>query len=257
MPPSAPIAPLKKDDALKLRDRLLTALNQALMEVHLPALDEDGKLHHEEIDGENRWAMRLSRKDLWPHVAPTPGIVTTPGLRYEVWFFQKRAEVWFALVCPRTRLPAPARESLKPWWKNWVESGTYARRYKPIDGVWLKSYPDTDGIWRSAPADDRFEHRFDKNLLAPLVTLVRDTLPGIEKALDLGNTPPLSGQPSEKASSPVEPAAQASSLAQAFQQAAAARNPLQELAEKFNAGKSGGGKGSPGSPNASTKGPRR
>jgi len=230
---------MKKDDALKLRDRLLLALNTALVDLHLPELQEDGKLYHEEVAGENRWAMRLSRQGVWPHVPAGAGIVATPGLRYEVWFFQKRDELWFGLVCPRSRLLAPTRDALKPWWKTWVESGTYARRYKPLDPVWLRSYPDSDGVWRSAPADDKFE----KNTLSPLLTLVRDTLPGIEKAL----------APVTSASSVSEGASgEAPTLAEAFQQAAAARNPLQELAAHFNTsgtsapGKNLSGKNPPG-----------
>lgn len=208
---------MKKDDALQRRDQLVSAVKLELEGLSLPALTEDGKLYHEEIEGENSWAVRLSRPGIWPHVASGGASAppVTPGLRYEIWLFQKREEALIGLVCPRPRMPAPVLDALKPWWKEWVEGGKFARRYKPLDALWLKRYPDSMGIWRSTPLNEKLEQH--------LCQLVRDTLPGLQKSLD--------------------PLLLDGALAATFGEAAAARNPLQELANHF-----GGSRGAPSRP---------
>lgn len=211
---------MKKDDALQRRDQLISALRLELEGLALPALTEDSKLYHDEIEGENCWAIRLSRPGIWPHVGaggPSAPPVT-PGLRYEIWLFQKREEALIGLVCPRPRMPASVLDALKPWWKEWVEGGKFARRYKPLDALWLKRYPDSLGIWRSTPLDEKLERH--------LCQLVRDTLPGLQKALD-----PILSQ-----------GELAKELAKVFADSATARNPLQELAQHFG-GDFGGSRG--------------
>jgi hypothetical protein len=195
---------MKKDDAIGRREKVLKALNEALAGLgHAPLVD-DGRLYHEEVAGENRWAQRLSRPE-WPHIPAGQAPVATPGLRYEVWYFQKQEVAWIALLYGRRPAMADLTRALTPLWREWIESGKYARRYHPLDAVWTRSYPETDGIWRSVPLDDKL----DRGLL----TLVRDTLPVLEKLI-----------------AGIDPEGM---LAGAFRQAGQARDPLAELADRF------------------------
>lgn len=197
---------MKKDDALDRREKVLRTLNEELTRLGKAPLSDDGKLYHAELDGENRWAQRLSRPGLWPHVAEGQAALAMPGLRYEVWYFQKRPEAWIALLCNRREPAGALTQALAPWWREWVSGGKFARRYAPLNQDWEHLYPETDGIWRTVPLDDKLEKG--------LITLVRDTLPGLEKVLA---TVDAEG-----------------TLAGDYQQAGQERDLLAELAAKFN-----------------------
>jgi hypothetical protein len=199
---------MKKDDVLKRREQALVTLNSRLSTLSLPQLIDDGKLYHEEIEGENRWAQRLSAPG-WPHVSASQNTVSTPGLRYEIWYFQKRSELWLGLLHTASPATTALSAQLKPQWKDWLESGRYARRYRALTATWQKSCPGSEGIWRELAGE--------KKLDEALELLVRDTLPVLEKLLaELDPTRTLE-------------------LAQL--EHARARNPLEELASRFNAGR--------------------
>lgn len=166
---------MKKDEVLQRREKLLETVNAALAKLGREPLTDDGKLYHAEIDGENRWAQRLSRPAIWPHVPEGAGVLALPGLRYEIWYFQKRKEAWIGLLCSRRDAAGHLSAALQDHWQDWRTSGKYAKRYGALDDIWERQYPDTDGIWRTAPLDDKLEKAVEQ--------LVRDTLPGIEKAL--------------------------------------------------------------------------
>ena len=127
---------------------------------------------------------------------------------------------WIALLNSRQGPVTGLIDVLKPCWLEWVEGGKFARRYKPIEGLWQTAYPQTDGIWRAVPVDARSDR-----LEQALLTLVRDTLPGVEKAVE---------RAAEKAGGKAASGGTAVNLAAEFKAANEARNPLAELAAKFN-----------------------
>jgi hypothetical protein len=197
---------MKKDEVLQRRERLLEGLNAALAKLGQEPLADDGKLYHSEIDGENSWAQRLSRPERWPHLPERGRDLALPGLRYEIWYFQKRKEAWIGLLSSRREAAQTLTDALKPQWQEWVSSGKYAKRYAQLNDVWARQYPDTDGIWRTAPLDDKLDRAVEQ--------LVRDTLPGIDKALAVADP---QGE-----------------LAQGFATAGQERDLMAELAAKFN-----------------------
>lgn len=196
---------MKKDEVLQRRERLLETVNAALAKLGQEPVADDRKLYHSEIDGENSWAQRLSRPDRWPHLPEGAGTLALPGLRYEVWYFQKRKEAWVALLCSRRDAAGKLSEALKSQWQEWLTSGKYAKRYVALDDTWERQYPDTDGIWRTAPLDDKLEKAVEQ--------LIRDTLPGIDKALAAADPQ--------------------GDLAKGFAEAGQERDLLAELAAKF------------------------
>jgi hypothetical protein len=197
---------MKKDEVLQRRERLLSTVNEALAKLGHEPLADDGKLYHSEIDGENSWAQRLSRPERWPHLPERGRDLALPGLRYEIWYFQKRKEAWIALFCNRRDAAGVLSDALKTQWQDWLTSGKYAKRYVALNETLQRQYPDTDGIWRTAPLDDKLEKAVEQ--------LVRDTLPGIDKALAAAD--PQGG------------------LAQGFAAAGQERDLMAELAAKFN-----------------------
>ena len=197
---------MKKDDVLQRREKIVTGLNAALAKLGRAPLADDGKLYHAEIDGENRWAQRLSRPEQWPHVPEGGAPLAMPGLRYEIWYFQKRPEAWIGLLCSRREPAGALTAALQPLWRDWLTSGKYAKRYQPLNATWQGVYPETDGIWRAVPLDDKLDKGLEQ--------LTRDTLAELEKAV-----------------AAVDPQGE---LAQTFQQASQERDLLAELAAKFN-----------------------
>jgi hypothetical protein len=197
---------MKKDEVVQRRERVVATLNEALAKLGHGPLTDDGKLYHTEIDGENSWAQRLSRRGQWPHLPEGAGTLALPGLRYEVWYFQKRKEIWIGLLCSRREAAQALSDALKPQWREWQTSGKYAKRYVPLDAVWQRQYPDTDGIWRTAPLDDKMEKALEQ--------LVRDTLPAIDKAMAVADPQ--------------------GALAEGFAKAGAERDLMAELAAKLN-----------------------
>ncbi|MBC7543744.1 MAG: hypothetical protein H7338_13540 [Candidatus Sericytochromatia bacterium] len=197
---------MKKDDVLQRREKIIRNVNESLARLGRSPLVDDGKLYHAEIDGENRWAQRLSRPEHWPHVPEGGAPLAMPGLRYEIWYFQKRPEAWVALLCNRREPAGALIDALKPLWKDWLTSGKYAKRYLPLNATWQSVYPETDGIWRAVPLDDKLDKGLEQ--------LTRDTLGELEKAV-----------------TSVDPAGE---LARSFQTANQERDLLAELAAKFS-----------------------
>lgn len=196
---------MKKDEVLKRREEVLKTLNTRLEALGWAPLVDDGKLYHDELEGEGRWVQRLSRPS-WPHVAKGQGPNVTPGLRYELWYYQRQSVVWMGLVCPPSPVLQVLNTAFEPQVKEWLASGKYAKRYRAVEGSWQRLYPKTLGICRALPIDGKLEDGME--------LLCRDTLPELDRIL-----------------AQVDPEQQ---LAAAFKQAADARNPAAELASKFN-----------------------
>ena len=142
---------MKKDDALKMREKVLTQVAELTSRYNLPSLAEDGKLYHDEIDGENLWMQRFSRPGVWPHIRAGEASLVKPGLRYEMWYFAKREEVVVALLLGRGKAIDPLYPLLKPLFTEFVEEGRYARRYTQPDDVMRKVHPAQPGIMRRVP----------------------------------------------------------------------------------------------------------
>lgn len=196
---------MKKDEVLKRRDEVLKTLNERLEALGWTPLVDDGKLYHDEMEGEGRWVQRLSRAS-WPHVAKFQGPNVTPGLRYELWYYQRQSVVWVGLVWPLHPTLEGLNKALDPQLKEWLASGKYAKRYRPLEGSWHRLYPKTLGICRALPIDGKLEEGLEQ--------LCRDTLPELDRIL-----------------AQVDPD---QTLPAQFKAAADARNPMAELASKFN-----------------------
>lgn len=132
---------MKKDDVMALRERLALAGAQAATKAGLEGLADDGKLSHDEVGEVSRWALRMSAPGRWPHRHDAP------GLRFEAWFFQGKPrpdEEVLLMAVAREDGPAEA-------FKELVEGGKYAKRYKPLEPLIGKFYPGAIGVSRRAP----------------------------------------------------------------------------------------------------------
>lgn len=164
---------MKKDDALQWRERFLAIAEATGARLGLP-LAEDGKLYHDEVAGQARWAQRFSRPGRWPHRAAPDAC---PGLRYEIWYPAGKDEVLrFVLLCDAERGLDALQTALAPTFRELVEGGRYARRYKAIGPEVQGFYAGAVGIERGAPARaEKAEPAFSQFL--------DDTLRPIESAL--------------------------------------------------------------------------
>ena len=165
---------MKKDDALALGDRLAEAARQAAEKAGYAGLSADLKRVHDEVDGVGRWALRLALPS-WPHQPKAP------GLRLEAWLFQgkpKPDEEALLLVVDAGLDDALRRKVLEPAFKELVEGGKFARRYKPLEPLVLRFYPHAAGAMRRAPA------AVPAKLEAAWVQLVTDALKPLAAALD-------------------------------------------------------------------------
>jgi hypothetical protein len=202
------IGPMKKDDALDLRERLRAVALQTADRLGGPALADDGKLYHDEVDGLARWAQRLSVPGRWPHQAVEAGQAAHPGLRFEVWYVagKKYEELYLLALCGVDQGLDALQKAIAPTFKQLVDGGKYARRYKPLEPLIGRFYPGVTGVVRRAPLQIAKAE-------AAVAQLIEDAL----KPLDLAVTA-------------WDPAGAA---AGEFQDAAAAYDPLAALKAKF------------------------
>lgn len=148
-----------KEDALKWRDRLGPAAARAAAKAGVANLADDGKLYHDEVDGQARWAQRLAAPG-WPHAASHAGAPARPGLRLEIWYPpgkpRKDEEVTLlALVADEPAL-ARLRDRLEPVWSSLLGGGKAAGRYKALEAVEplaVRLEPGVAGIARRVAAN--------------------------------------------------------------------------------------------------------
>lgn len=148
------ITPMKKDDALDLRERLRASADKTAARLGVSGLADDGKLYHDEAADTARWAQRLSVPSRWPHREIAAGAPACPGLRFEVWYFAGKAkdeELMLLALCDGEHDLAPLQKHLAPVFKQLIEGGKFARRYKPLEPMVAKFYPHAVGVGRRAP----------------------------------------------------------------------------------------------------------
>ena len=209
---------MRKEEILALRDRVLREAANGLERKHLPPLCPDPRLHAHDADREVIWIDRLVPSDRWPHAGSGGPGGALPGLRYEVWYFQKRETALLALLCSGRPVLAPLASALAPLWKAFVEEGRYARRYRSIDdraadaALIAAMDPGGRGIWRPAPQSDA-------KLAAALEARVVDTCSRIDEALRA-----------------VDPDGR---LPEQWREAVEERDPVAELKERFGRARPG------------------
>lgn len=145
---------MKKDDALDLREKLRAVADQTAAKLGVAGLVDDGKLYHDEMDDTARWAQRLSVPTRWPHRAVEAGSPACPGLRYEVWYMAGKAkdeELWLMVLCDGEHGLDALQGALKAPFKQLVEGGKYAKRYKPLEPLVTRFYPGAIGVGRRSP----------------------------------------------------------------------------------------------------------
>jgi hypothetical protein len=170
---------MKKDDALDLRERLRAVAEQAAARAGVAGLADDGKLYHDEVNDLARWAQRLSVPGRWPHLAVEAGQPACPGLRYEVWYMAGKAkdeELLLLLLCDGEHGLDGLQATLKAPFKQLVEGGKYARRYKPLEPLVTTFYPQAIGVGRRSPLDPA-------KAGAALTQLLDDSLKLIDQAV--------------------------------------------------------------------------
>lgn len=148
------ITPMKKDEALSWRERVLAQALETARKQGFEALAEDGKLYHDEIDQVGRWAQRFSLAGRWPHAGAGAEHPACPGLRYEVWYFAGKAKEETALLlvlAEPSRGLEPLCKHLAPTFKTLVEGGKYARRYTKLEPLVTRFYPEAVGVGRRVP----------------------------------------------------------------------------------------------------------
>lgn len=207
---------MRKEEILRLRDRVLPGIIDGLAKKHIPMPEPDARLYPQEVDGELFWIDRLSYPGVWPHAghgaAPSPA----PGLRYEVWYFQKRETVLLTLLCDAHPALEPLVRALEPVFTAFEKDGKYAKRYRsvrdrsPEAALLLRVEPNSRGVWRAAPVSE-------EKLVKALEIFITDTYSPVQKAVQ-------SADPDGR-------------LPGALSQAAVERDPLAELKAKFNADK--------------------
>ncbi len=124
-----------KDDALSWRERLAPVAARAAARAGVEGLADDGKLYHDEVDGQARWAQRLAAPG-WPHAAIGVGLPARPGLRLEVWYRPgkpgKDEELGLYLLIADEPALAGLRARLEPIWASLLGGGKAAGRYKAV-----------------------------------------------------------------------------------------------------------------------------
>lgn len=147
-----------KDDALRLRERLTPVAVKAAAKAGLVDLADDGKLYHDELDGQARWAQRLAAPG-WPHAAVgAGGQAARPGLRLEVWYGPGKAkpdeELVLLALCADEPALAGLRARLEPVWAGLLGGGKAAGRYKPLAAaapLAARLEPGVVGVARRVP----------------------------------------------------------------------------------------------------------
>jgi hypothetical protein len=141
---------MNKDSALALRERLRSSAEQTGSRLGFSALQDDGKLYHDEVGDLARWTQRLSLAGRWPHLPLGEGAPACPGLRFEVWFFQgkKDEEILLLLLCGGDHGLDDLQRHLAPTFKELLEGGRYAKRYRPLEPIVSKFYPGVVGLGR-------------------------------------------------------------------------------------------------------------
>jgi len=139
------------------------------------------------------------------------GPTAIAGLRYEAWFAQGKHDddLVIMLVCSEAKGLDGLRAALAPAFKELVEGGKYARRYKPLDSLVEKFYPGVIGVGRRIPLQPAKAE-------AGLVQLMQDSLKPIDAVV--------------RAWDPT------GERAHDFQAAAADVDPLAALKRKFGSG---------------------
>lgn len=147
-----------KDDALHLRERLGPVAVRAAAKAGLADLADDGKLYHDEVDGQARWAQRLAAPG-WPHAAiGAGGQAARPGLRLEVWYLPGKSkpdeELVMLALCDDEPALAALRKGLEPVWASLLGGGKAAGRYKPLAAaapLAARLEPGVVGVARRVP----------------------------------------------------------------------------------------------------------
>ena len=205
---------MRKDEILALRERTLQDLAAGLEKKRVPVPQPDSRLYPQDVDGELFWIDRLGYPDRWPHTGYGDAPAPVPGLRYEVWYFQKRETCLLALLCETHPALASLTGALEPLSAAFVEEGRYARRYRPVTDrstegdLILRIASRSRGIWRTAPLAS------DEKRVKALETLITDTHPAVTKILEA--TDPDGQLPNQ------------------FRAAVSDRDPLAELQARFN-----------------------
>lgn len=207
---------MRKEEIQKLRDGVLRGIAAGIEKKRIPAPAPDARLYPQEVEKELFWVDRLTYPGAWPHTGHGAASAPVPGLRYEVWYFQKRDTALLALLCEARPPLGPLLNALESVFTSFVEDGKYARRYRPVperspEAELIRQIsPNSRGIWRSAPVSP-------EKLAKALEMLVVDTQPAVQKAVQAAD--PDGSLPAEFAASVEE------------------RDPLAELQARFNTGK--------------------
>ena len=192
-----------KDDALKWRDRLTPVAARAAARAGVAGLADDGKLYHDEVDGEARWTQRLAAPG-WPHAAIGVGTPARPGLRLEVWYRPgkpgKEEVLSLLLLCADEPALAGLRALLEPVWASLLGGGKAAGRYKAVAGLEplaVRLEPGVVGIGRQVGVNPAKAE-------AALAQLVEDVLKPVTAALTAWSA---GGGAEAFAATPVDPLA--------------------------------------------------
>jgi hypothetical protein len=200
---------------LALRQRILKAATSGVERKHLAMPTPDARPYPQEVDSELFWVDRLSHPGHWPHTGYGDAPAPVPGLRYEVWYFQKREACLLTLLQEAHPALADLTPEMDRLFLAFVEEGRYAKRYQPVPArtpeaeLILRVAPNSHGIWRSAPIAE-------EKLAKALETLITDTQPAVTKLL-----------------TQVDPS---HSLVARLREAVAERDPLAELKARFGKG---------------------
>lgn len=143
-----------KDEALRWRERLAPVATAAAARAGVAGLADDGKLYHDEMDGQARWAQRLAAPG-WPHAAIGVGQPARPGLRLEVWYRpgkpNKDEELGLYLLIAGEPALAPLHARLVPVWAALLGGGKAAGRYKDagaLEPLVARLEPGVAGVGR-------------------------------------------------------------------------------------------------------------
>jgi hypothetical protein len=185
-----------KDDALRLRERLTPVAVKAAAKAGLADLADDGKLYHDELDGQARWAQRLAASG-WPHAAVGAGGRTArPGLRLEVWYGCGKAkpdeELVLLALCADEPALSGLRDRLEPVWAGLLGGGKAAGRYKPLTAaapLAARLEPGVVGVARRVPVKSEKVEAAVAQLMDDLVKPLLAALAGWDGADAFDATP--------------------------------------------------------------------
>lgn len=207
---------MRKEEIQKLRENVLRGITAGIEKRRITVPQPDSRLYPQEIDRELFWVDRLSYPGAWPHAGHGSAAAPVPGLRYEVWYFQKRETALLALLCGERPALSDLLNALEPTFAALVTEGKYARRYRnvsdrsPESDLILRVEPNSRGIWRAAPQNEA-------KLTQALETFVIDTYPPVHKRV-----------------AALDPDGR---LPQQFQSEIEERDPIAELQARFQAGR--------------------